>query len=145
MMKLKQYLLALALVLGGLSMVQAQSTKKMLTKGWRFSFEGMMENMPEIEKQQMSKMSEEQRTKMKAMIEQSYIVFKSGGTAKASMNGKEEEMTWKLSDNDKLLTTTEKNGKVSRLKIIKITKDSLVLQEESDTKGVMLVFKPKVD
>jgi hypothetical protein len=146
MRKLRQSLFIITLLLlGSVTMSQAQSTKEMLTKGWSFSFEGIMEYLPEIEKQKMQKMPDDQRNMMKAMMEKSYIIFKGDGTMLAAMNTKEETMTWALSENDTVLTTVEESGKTTKLKIIKLTKDQLVLTEIGDDKGMKLVFKPKKD
>lgn len=146
MRRLRQSLFIITLLLlGSVTMSQAQSTKKMLIKSWSFSFEGIMEYLPEIEKQKMQKMPDDQRSMMKAMMEKSYIIFKKDGTMLAAMNKKEETMTWALSENDTVLTTVEESGKTTKLKIIKLTKDQLVLSEIGDDKGMKLVFKPKKD
>lgn len=145
MRRFKQYLFVIALLLGSITVSQAQSTKKMLIKGWSFSFDGIMEYLPEIEKQKMKQMPDDQRNMMKTMMEKSYIIFKKDGTMLAAMNKKEETMTWALSENDTVLTTTEENGKTTKLKIIKLTKDQLVLTEVDDKRGMKLVFKPKKD
>ena len=145
MRRFKQYLFVIALLLGSITISQAQSTKKMLIKGWSFSFDGIMEYLPEVEKQKMKQMPDDQRNMMKAMMEKSYIIFKKDGTMLAAMNKKEETMTWTLSENDTILTTTEENGKTTKLKIVKLTKNQLVLTEVDDDRGMKLVFKPKKD
>lgn len=146
MKKLRQSLFIITLLLlGSVTMSQAQSTKKMLTRGWSFSFEGIMANLPEDKKAEMDKLPDEQKEMMKAMMEKSYIIFKSGGKMEVSMNGKQENMTWTLSDDGTVVTTTEENGKVTEIKIIKLTKDQLILAEIGASKDTRLVFKPKKD
>lgn len=145
MRKLKQYFLIIALLLGSVAIGQAQSAKEMLTKAWSFSFDGMMSKMSESERKKISKMSDEQKEMLRSMMEKSYIIFKADGVMEAFMNGKQENMTWKLSKDGKTLITTEESGKVTELKVVELTSNKLVLQENYDAQEMTLVFKPKVD
>lgn len=139
-MKLTRYFFTCAFALLLVSSGQAQSAKKLLIRNWRVSFEEIIKQMPEDQQKQITQMTDEQKAMMKAMMEKSYVHFKSDGTFEAFMDGKKENMTWKLSGDNKTLITTEETGKVTKLHIVELTKERLVLKEKKEGESPAIVF-----
>ena len=75
-MKLNRYFALFTVILGVsvASQIQAQSTKKLLTRAWSISFEETLKYLPAKEKKMFDKMSPDERRAIKQKMEESYLV-----------------------------------------------------------------------
>lgn len=142
-MRVTRYFFALIVfvMVATLSNVQAQSAKKMLVRTWIMSFDEMVKKMPAEQLKMIEAMPDEQKDTMRNQINRSYFQFRADGTLEASLNGKKEPMTWKLSAGGKELITTEINGTEVHFKIVELSKKRLILKAKEDIPPI--VFVPK--
>ncbi|OJJ22178.1 hypothetical protein BKI52_09065 [marine bacterium AO1-C] len=152
-MRLTRYFfsLALLLTLAAATQVQAQSTKDLLSRKWRFDVEELIKLMPKSQQEEMKKAPPEQIAMFKQMMAQAYFHFKSDGTAEAKIPGpggaSSQKMNWKLTNGGKTLVTTDDQGKENKASIIKLTSEKLIIEGTDENTGQpqRMIFIPFKD
>ncbi len=155
-MKLNRYFALFTVILGVsvASQIQAQSTKKLLTRAWSISFEETLKYLPAKEKKMFDKMSPDERRAIKQKMEESYLDFKSDGTCETYMDNTKERVSWELAANGKTLKMSDASGADdATVEILKLTKDRFIARFVSEVESVVegekeevaltMVFVPK--